>query len=127
MEISVFLAKVLGIILILIPLSMWFDRSNVREVGKAMKSREYLLISGMFCLLLGSVMVASHNLWVSDWRVILTLIGWLSLAKGVFLLSAPGPSAKIITLIAKNDLVVKGYLLTTFILGLYLSRIGFLF
>ncbi len=127
MEISIFLAKAWGMVLILIPLSMWFDRSNAQEATKVMKKREYLLMSGAFCLFLGSMVVAAHNLWVSDWRIVLTLIGWLSLAKGVLLLSAPGASTKIFSLIMKKDLLVKGYLLSMFLLGLYLSRVGFLF
>lgn len=127
MEISVFLAKAWGIALILIPLTLWFDRSNVQKAVAMMKRNEYIFASGIFCLFLGSVMVAGHNIWVADWRTILTLFGWLSLAKGSFLLSAPELSIKLISIMTGKDFLVKGYLVTSFLLGLYLARVGFFF
>ena len=35
-------------------------------------------------------MVSYHNLWVNDWRVIITIVGWIALIKGALLLIMPG-------------------------------------
>ncbi len=127
MEISVFLAKTWGIILILIPVTMWFDRSNIQEIIKMIKTKEYIFMSGLFCLFLGSVMISGHNLWVSDWRTIITLFGWSSLVNGIFLLSAPNFAIKILSMITRRDILVKSFLVISFILGLYFFRVGFFF
>ncbi len=127
MEISIFLAKTWGIVLILIPVTMWFDRSNIEEIIKTIKTKEYIFMLGLFCLFLGSIMISGHNLWVSDWRTIITLFGWSALAKGIFLLSAPNLAIKILSMITGREILVKSFLVIIFILGLYLSRVGFFF
>jgi len=127
MEISIFLAKAWGVVFMLIPLTLRFNKSNIQKALAIIKRSEFIFAWGIFCLFLGSAMVAGHNIWVFDWRIILTLFGWLSLAKGFFLLFAPGISIKLVSIMTENDILIKGYLITYFLLGLYLSRIGFFF
>jgi hypothetical protein len=38
---------------------------------------------------MGLFVVLSHNIWVSDLRIIVTLIGWIALGSGVVLLMVP--------------------------------------
>ena len=39
--------------------------------------------------MLGIVVVRSHNLWVGDWRVIVTITGWGLLLKSIVVLLVP--------------------------------------
>src|SRR6476646_9005433 len=43
----------------------------------------------MFALLAGLAIVNTHNLWVSDWRVIITILGWLAIVRGALSLLFP--------------------------------------
>jgi hypothetical protein len=47
------------------------------------------LVSGLYALLAGLVVVSTHNLWVSDVRVVVTVLGWVALGSGIVLLLAP--------------------------------------
>lgn len=47
------------------------------------------LLSGLYATLAGLVVVSAHNLWVSDVRVVVTILGWVALGSGVVLLLAP--------------------------------------
>ncbi len=127
MEISVFLAKAWGIILILIPLSFWFDKSNFEELLKISKNKKSLFLSGMICLPLGAVMVAGHNIWSWDWRLILTLFGWIFIAKGILLLSSPHLVTRIMGIAIGNENFIKISFALSFVLGIYLARTGFFF
>lgn len=40
-------------------------------------------------LICGVLMVMGHNLWVRDWRVIVTIVGWSVLLKSIALILAP--------------------------------------
>jgi hypothetical protein len=41
----------------------------------------------LFLLVLGLAVVSSHNVWVGDWPVVITILGWVMVAKSlVFLL-----------------------------------------
>lgn len=47
------------------------------------------IILGMFALLAGLAIVNTHNLWVLDWRVIITILGWLGIVRGALSLLFP--------------------------------------
>ena len=53
------------------------------------RSLGLVFLSGIYTLILGLLVVVSHNLWTSDWRVIITILGWTTLSKGVFLILLP--------------------------------------
>jgi len=82
--ISIFLAKVLGIYLILVCLAVLMKR---RSLGSAIidldKNPLFIYFSGALILILGLVMVNLHNIWMADYRVVITILGWLTVLKGV--------------------------------------------
>jgi hypothetical protein len=40
-------------------------------------------------LICGVLMVMGHNLWVGDWRVIVTIVAWAVLIESIVLILAP--------------------------------------
>lgn len=43
----------------------------------------------LFLLMIGLWVVTFHNLWAIEWRLVITLVGWLLVAKASVLLIAP--------------------------------------
>ncbi len=41
--------------------------------------RGVLLLNAIITPIIGILLVVSHNLWVADWRVVITIIAWLIL------------------------------------------------
>lgn len=92
LEISIFLAKVLGGFMLVSGLSMLIKNKSlskiIREVTKG-ESTEYI-IGGVFNLIIGLLLVAIHNLWQMPLYILLiTLIGWITLVKGIVHLLLP--------------------------------------
>jgi hypothetical protein len=58
-------------------------------VLRDMNDQSATIILVMFALLAGLAIVNTHNLWVSDWRVIITILGWLAIARGALSLLFP--------------------------------------
>ena len=56
---------------------------------REMNNQSATIILGMFALLAGLAIVNTHNLWVSDWRVIITILGWLAIVRGALSLLFP--------------------------------------
>ena len=56
---------------------------------KEMVSLPFTILFGVLALLAGLAIVNAHNLWVSDWRVIITVVGWLAIIRGVLSLLFP--------------------------------------
>jgi len=126
MDISIFLAKALGIYLIVLSFGMLMNRDKVMPALMGfLNNPGVLLFLGIPALILGTLSVISHNLWVEDWRVLITILGWSSLAKGITVVIFPELLIKLSKRWLKSQ---KAYYITysmTFAVGLYLGYIGF--
>ncbi len=90
MELSIFVAKVLAISYISVGIGMLIWNININKLYEDFeKSQALILISGYFTLILGALLVQYHNIWTNDWRMLITVIGWLCLVKGIILIIFP--------------------------------------
>ncbi|MDQ6967048.1 MAG: hypothetical protein Q9M23_09000 [Mariprofundaceae bacterium] len=46
-------------------------------------------IGGFMALIMGALIVHFHNHWVSDWTLLITILGWLALIKGIVIIVFP--------------------------------------
>ncbi|NGX55688.1 MAG: hypothetical protein KR126chlam2_01327 [Chlamydiae bacterium] len=89
MELSIFLAKVVGIWSLVSGISLIKNTKYIRNfVRKIVNEQLSLWIGGLLALIIGALLVVSHNIWVG-WPMIITIIGWLSLIKGIFYMVFP--------------------------------------
>lgn len=51
--------------------------------------------TGYITFLLGLITVTLHNIWVFDWRIAVTILGWTTLLKGVEKIAFPNRVNKI--------------------------------
>jgi hypothetical protein len=58
-------------------------------VGEGAHSPVLIAISGIATLLAGLAILNAHHAWTADWRVIVTLIGWLFIIAGLLRLILP--------------------------------------
>jgi hypothetical protein len=126
MDMSKFLAKVLGIYFLLLGISMLMNMHyfivNFQEI---IKNTPLMLVTGFFILILGVLMVVSHNIWQWSWQVLITIIGWMILLKGVSTIFYPQYIDQAIILLAQNQHIVYSSAVLNFILGIILSYFGF--
>jgi hypothetical protein len=81
-DVSIFLSKALGLYLLIVGSGMLIN-PRIRSIFlDIMKNHTLLYMSDFMGLVMGILIVTSHNIWVFDWRLIITLIGWLTLVKG---------------------------------------------
>ena len=89
------------------------------------KNTGVMYLGGVIALLGGIVIVMFHNEWVKSWEVLITIIGWLALIKGVLLLVLPDAMMDWTKAFTKK----KGYLMfgaiIAVIMGLYLGYYGY--
>lgn len=90
MTTTYFLATVLGWYLVIMSLLLIFRRNIVTAaMSDVMAQPGLLLVIAFITLILGLLMVASHNVWVMGWPVVVTLFGWLALISGLIRLFCP--------------------------------------
>lgn len=125
MEISIFLGKVLGLYLIAVSGLYVFRQKYINEVINDYKhSISLKLTNGILALIIGLLIIVSHNIWVWDWRFIITAIGYISTVKGIFILYFPEKIDRAGETIAKgNTMKIIGVI--TLACGLILLYKGF--
>jgi uncharacterized membrane protein len=85
-----------------------------------------LLFSGLFCLAIGFPLVTFHNVWILNSSLIITLLGWLALAKGLAFLMFPVQTANLYKgiLIKENKAYISYAVVAMGIIFLYLGYLA---
>lgn len=126
MDISIFLAKTLGIYLVIISLALFMNAERFKSIVYDLTNNPSLLfLTGVMALIIGILLVVSHNIWEPDWRIIITIIAWLSLIKGLIRVLFPQFANASVSIFMKNK---TAYYATTFfclLLGVALCYFGF--
>jgi len=87
---STFIARILGPVLVIVGIGLLLEGDNFRTMAdEFLHSFALIYSSGVITLALGLAMLNVHHLWVRDWRVLVTIFGWLFLIGGIFRLLAP--------------------------------------
>ena len=124
MELSLFLSELFGLYFLIIA-AVWLGRKKQFETAvKAIISSDGLLaLTGVFQIVLGLAIAIPHSVWVFNWRVLITLIGYSLIIQGIFRLGFPQQAR---TSILKS--VDKGYwvwIVFLVVVGLILTFYGF--
>ena len=106
-------------------LSLLTNHGNIKKLIKGMADISLLYVTGFMALIIGILSVLSHNIWSADWRALVTLLGWLTLIKGVVRMLWPSTVVKMIHKF-QNDSWYFPAALVTLVLGVYLLYIGFI-
>jgi hypothetical protein len=126
MQTSKLFARFIGPIFVAIGLAQIINADVLRTlVGQFLDSYALIFLAGIMAMLAGLAIVNFHNLWVSDWRVVVTIFGWLALIGGVIRIVLPQQTAQIGTAIfnVPNITIISG--LFTLALGAWLSVMGY--
>lgn len=125
MESSILIARIIGPLFALIAVGMIFNRNTYGVImAEFVESRALIYLSGAIALVTGIVVVHFHNLWVGDWRVIITVIGWLSLLKGIIRLVYPQVVRKVGKRFVDNFALMTGSGAVILVLGVFLTFKG---
>jgi len=125
MELSLFLAKVIGLYLIIIGIAVIWRRSFFPlVVAIYFDNQALVLLGGVMTLILGLLIVVSHSVFEMNWRFLITLLGYLTLFKAIVHLYAPKHARRM----AERMVVGEAYRLAAgvfVIVGVYLTYLGF--
>ena len=90
MTTSVFIARLIGPVMLVVGLAVFANRRTFRDMSEEfLASPALLFLSGLLIMPIGLAIVLTHNVWTADWRVLITLFGWLNTIGGAVRLLAP--------------------------------------
>ncbi|MCC5832413.1 MAG: hypothetical protein JJU12_05150, partial [Chlamydiales bacterium] len=126
MSLSIFLARVLGLYLIITGFFYLFRRGLAKKVTKDYFENASLVMMGSIInLIIGLMIAVGHNIWEWNWTLVITLIGYLSLLKGLTLLFIPSHAERkfMLKFVAKENPIYIG--IVWLIIGFFLTYEGF--
>src|ERR1700709_1548253 len=90
MSTSVFIARLLGPVMLVTGLAVFANQRAFRELAEEfLASRALTFLSGLIIMPAGLAIVLTHNIWAADGRGMITLFGWANLIGGAIRLAAP--------------------------------------
>jgi hypothetical protein len=124
-RLTIFLARSLGLFMILL-VGCLLMRGGGIIIQASVTNAPVLLSYAIISLAMGVAMVVSHNVWTAGaLPLVVTLVGWLVLAKGIVLLLLSPASLSAMMDQTHYAEHYWRYLAPTLVLGLYLAWSGF--
>ncbi len=93
METSKILARIIGPVMVIPAIGIFLNFNTYQGmIGEFSKSPSLCYLGGFMALLMGLIILQFHNKWEAGWPVIITILGWITIIKGVALIIFPGGS-----------------------------------
>ncbi len=126
METSIFLARLIGPAFLIMGLALLINRKHFFGIIEdVLANRALLYFAGLLALVPGLAIVLVHNVWTLDWRLIVTLFGWIAVIAGALRLLLPRQISRLgAAMLGREAVLIAGagfYL----VLGVVLSLVGY--
>ena len=100
---SVYLAKLIGPVLLAVAVGLFANGKHYRAMAEeGLRSSILIYLSGLLTLTAGLAILLAHNVWTPDWRILITLLGWLAVIGGAIRIVHPQTSQDVGRWFLKN-------------------------
>jgi len=126
MALTTYLAELLGLYIVLVGVVMVVKPQPIRELMTAIVAQRALLfLVGALRVLLGLAIVLAHNRWSGTLPAVVTLIGWITLVRGIAMwLVSPETERKMVAYFQRSGPYYTTAIIAI-VLGLWLAYAGF--
>lgn len=122
-EVSIFLAKFWGWYFIIFFLILSFNPKRIVQVIKDLEDQKFVIVISFLAIVIGLLNILFHNVWEDNWKLIITLIGWIALFIGLSLFIFP--KRTVLWLDYLNIKFVQVIYMMLFFVGLFLLNMGY--
>lgn len=120
------IARLVGPLFVVIGLGVLLNRTlYAAAVAEAVQSTTLIYLSGVACLLSGLAILNAYRAWTADWRVLVTLLGWVLLIPGVVRIVLPGLAASLATTVYSGPAALSIAGAVALVLGAVFSFMGY--
>jgi hypothetical protein len=124
MQNALWIASIFGPLLAIIGLWMLLYGENLMKVITSVKNTPGVFyVNGIMNLIIGLAVLSQYNLWTWNPAILVTILGWVMILRGVFVLYAP---QLVIQCTMTHPSVIKVMGIIPFIWGLALCWLAFL-
>ena len=121
-----FIAQIIGLLFSIDAVGVLINTAIYRRmVEEFTESPALRYLGGILALFFGLFILNFNNAWTADWTVIITIIGWLSVVKGVLLIVFPNVYLQFANWMRMGDAMMRYMGIIYLLLGLFLTVKGF--
>ena len=121
MDNSIFLAKFWWWYLIIFFFILSFNPKRIKQIFNDLNDEKFLIISSFIAIIVGLLNILFHNIWQPNWKLLITLIGWISLFIGLSLFIFPKRTVALLEFV--NIKLVQLIYTLLFFTGLFLLNL----
>lgn len=126
MTVAELTAALVGPYLIAVALAIVLNGEAFRAMlAEAVESRAFIFIAGLIAVAIGAALVKLHNVWVWDWPVLVTLLGWASLAGGFLRVIWPDAAIALARRTLDHPRAMNAMAIIALVVGAVLVNVGF--
>ena len=119
--ITTFLATVFGWYLVVFSLFLLFKREEFKLVmTDVLAQRGLFFVFAIITVIMGLLLVVSHNIWIIGWPVVITLLSWLILITGLIRLFFNETASKMATSFLNHSASIPITAVVLLIIGIFL-------
>lgn len=125
METSILIAKIIGIIYLSFGLGIVINPQLYQKLlQQLLIDPSIRILGGIMAIIIGFLILEYHNFWEADWTIVISIIGWIALIKGILLLTFP----KFITIVKPvfdNEKSLRILAIFVMLIGIVFVYLGF--
>jgi hypothetical protein len=122
MAVPVYIARLAGPILFVIGVGVLLNLQHyVDLVEEAVRNPTLIYVAGLLSLTGGLAILNAYRAWTTDWRVVVTALGWLMVIGGLLRIVLPRLTAGLATTVYSGPLAMSIAGVITLAVGGYLS------
>ena len=126
MSAPVYIARLAGPILVAIGIGVLLNLQHYTAlIAEAVRSPTLIYIAGVLALTSGVAMLNAYRAWTADWRVVVTVLGWLMVIGGVLRIVLPRLTAGLATTVYSGAIAMTIAGVILLVVGGYLSFEGY--
>ena len=110
MDISIFFARLWGSYSVIFGL-LFIITGQLGKTIEMTDDKSFVISTGYITLIMGLVTVILHNIWGSDWRIAITILGWSTVIKGIMKIGFPDHIHKQAQRFKKKQLLSAAFLI----------------
>lgn len=121
MDVSIFLAKFWGWYLIIFFFILSYNPKRIKQIFNDLNDQKFLIVSSFMAIIVGLINILFHNIWEPNYKLVITLIGWMSLFIGLALFILPKQTVGWLDFI--NIKFVQVIYVLLFLVGIFLLNV----
>jgi uncharacterized membrane protein HdeD (DUF308 family) len=126
MDTSIFLARMLGPLLLIVGVALIINRDDMRAMANDfLEHRGLIFLAGVLTLLGGLAIVLTHNVWHGGSALVITIFGWALVLGGTFRILFPDSVKSLGSTMLKSDTYLLSAGIIEALIGAWLCYVGF--